>query len=200
MHGAALGEGHVLAVVRHRDAEDPGVLERGSHDVAGHHRLAIVTHCHCTRAHQLPKLGQPGSLLPHGNGADGIDPCLPCPLGLADDEADHALVVAHRIGVGHGTHCREAAGHRGHRPGGDGLEILLPRLAQVGVEVYQSRGNDPASRIDEVGVIGHAQVTPHGLDPSRCEQHIGQFIHALGGVDDPPALDQYRPHRSPPSA
>ena len=62
--------------------------------------------------------------------------------------------VAHRLGrvqgglgVGHGHHGGEAPEGGGPGPGLDGLGLLAARLAQVGVEVDQARGDHAAAGV-----------------------------------------------------
>ena len=98
---------------------------------------------------QLAELGELLPLLAQRDRADGIDPRLAGPLRLAHDEADRRLVVGHRIGVGHGADRGEAAGRRGHRAGGDGLEVLLARLAQVHVQVDQPGRDHLAGGVED---------------------------------------------------
>ena len=70
VHRAARRERRVLAVVGHRDAEGPGILQRGAHQVTGDDRLAVVAHRHRAGTHQLSELGELLSLLPQRDRAD----------------------------------------------------------------------------------------------------------------------------------
>jgi hypothetical protein len=189
VHGPA-GQGRILAVVGHRYAERPGVLQRGAHQMARDDRLAVVAHGDGPRPDQLTELGQLLSLLPEGDGPDRIDPRFAGALRLRLHEAHHTLVVAHRVGVGHGADRGEPAGRRRHGAGRDGLEIFLPRLAQVDVHVDQSRSHHLAAGIHHHGARRRAEVASDGLDLALEQVHVRGLVDLPRRIDHPAAPDQ----------
>ena len=65
--------------------------------------------------------------------------------------AHHGGGVDGRLGVGHGQHGGEAAEGGGPAAGLDRLGLLAARLAQVGVEVDEARGDDAAGGVEHRG-------------------------------------------------
>ena len=118
-------------------------------------------------------------LLAERHGPDRVDPGRPGPLRLTNYEADRRLVVAHRIGVGHGAHGTEPASRGRHGAGSHGFLILLAGLPQVDVEVDQSWGHHLPSGIDDLGTVRPAQVRPHRGDRAILEQDIRRGVHLL---------------------
>ena len=147
-------------------------------------------------AHELAELRELLPLLRERDGADGIHPRLPRPLRLAHDEADGRLVVGHRIGVRHRAHRAEAAGGGGHRAGGHRLQILLARLPQVHVEVDEAGGHHLPGRVEHVGAVGPAEILAQRLDLAVLQEEVGHLVGVARGIEDPPAADENRPHRS----
>ncbi len=190
VHRAAGGERRLLAVVGDRDAEGAGVLQRGAHQVAGGDRLAVVAHRHRAGADQLAELGELLSLLSQRHRADRIDPRLRRALRLAHDEADRGLVVGDGVGVRHGAHRGEAAGRRRHRAGGHGLQILLPRLAQVHVQIDQPRRDHLPRRLHHERVVRPAQVAAERLHLAVGDEEVGRPRRccATGSITRPPRI------------
>src|SRR5438876_361512 len=104
VHHATRGEGRLLAMVRDRNPEAPGVLERGAHHVARDDGLPVVRYRDGAGADQLAELGELLAVLAHRNRPDRVDPREPGADRLTYDEADRGLVVRHGIGVRHPTH------------------------------------------------------------------------------------------------
>ena len=57
-------------------------------------------------------------------------------------------------GVGHRADGGESAGSGGGGAGGDGFLVALAGLAQVNVNIDQTRSDDEAFRVDDVGAGG----------------------------------------------
>src|SRR4029077_9315970 len=124
------------------------------------------------------------------DGPDRIDPRFAGALRLRLHEAHHTLVVAHRVGVGHGADRGEPAGRRRHGAGRDGLEILLPRLTQMDVHVDQPRSHDLAAAIHHHGARRGAEVASDALDLALEQVHVGGLVDLPRRIDHPAAPDQ----------
>ncbi len=192
VHHAALGERKVLAVVGHGDTEGQGVLQRGAHQLARHHRVAVVAHRDRPGGHHLAELGELLALLSHRDAADGVHAREPRRLAARLDEPDGALVVNHRIGVGHGADAGEPAGHGRGRAGGDRFALLLARLAQVHMHVNQAGGHHEAGGIELQGVVGVAEIAPHTPHHAALEIEVGHLIEATGRIHHAAAANQHR--------
>src|SRR5881398_294333 len=163
VHHATRGEGRLLAMVRDRNPEAPGVLERGAHHVARDDGLPVVRYRDGAGADQLAELGELLAVLAHRNRPDRVDPREPGADRLTYDEADRGLVVRHGIGVRHRTHGGEPTGRRGARAAGDSLDVFVPRLPQVHVHVHQAGTDHLAAHTPHVRakVVGPGLVDVH---------------------------------------
>src|SRR5690606_5863606 len=98
--------------------------------------------------------------------------------------------------VGRGPRAREATEDGGARAGLDRLGLRGARLAQVGVQVDEPRGDDAAAGVEgDVGDQVAALALGHdGGDAAVLDEHVGPA--AAGGVDDLAATDGDRLHRA----
>ena len=101
VHDAAAGEGQVLGVLDHRDAEVLGVEQGAAHQLGVHHRLAVVRDRPHAGAHHLADLRQLLAQQPLADGADRIDAGETVPPRLQQDVLGHRPAVVDRVGVGH---------------------------------------------------------------------------------------------------
>ena len=130
------------------EIERARVLHRPAHQLGVHHRLAVVGDGHAARFLELPHLGQLLAAEPPGDGADRVDPHHARRSRAVDDELGHRAAVVGRRGVRHRADGGEPARRRGARPGGDVLFVLLPRLAQVGVQIDEARHHPLPAHVD----------------------------------------------------
>src|SRR4051812_42459928 len=72
MHGSAGRQGRVFAVIGNRYAEGAGILERGTHQVAGNNRLSVIAHRNSAGAYELSKFRELLPLLTQRNSAYGV--------------------------------------------------------------------------------------------------------------------------------
>ena len=91
-------------------------------------------------------------------------------LRFAEHEFDLPLVIQRRLGVGHAADGGEPPRHRRRRPGGDGLLLLVARLAKMNVNVDQSRRDITAGRVN--GAVGFAEVMRRW--PRSCRRAISR--------------------------
>jgi hypothetical protein len=77
-------------------------------------------------------------------------------LRLLDDETRDRRIVVDRIGIRHRAHARPTARDRRRRARLNRLFILLPRLAQVRVQVYETGRDDETLRVEYFRAFGHA--------------------------------------------
>ena len=102
--------------------------------------------------------------------------------------------------VGRGA-CRGSGGPGGggHGTGCDRLQILLPGLPQVHVEIDEAWRDDLAACIHDHGAVGVADIPSDRLDPSLGQVHVGHLVLTARGIDYPAAADQdAATHRSSP--
>ncbi len=131
---------------------------------------------HLGHGRQLATLPADGDGAGDPNVATGAGPEV-------EDLADHGGVVYRRVGVGHRHDRRIAAQGGGSGPGFDRLGLLPARLAQVGVEIDQSRSHEAAAGVEDhrAGRNG-ADLGPDSGDHSVLDQYVGQA--RSGRVDD----------------
>jgi hypothetical protein len=83
---------------------------------------------------------------------------------------------------------------RGARAAGDGLLVLAPRLAQVCVQVDQSRQHDLAGAVDRLA-LRDIQVLARLDDDAVPDHNIGDAVETRGRVDEVASLKQQRHFR-----
>ena len=133
-------------------------------------------------------------------GADGIDPGVAVPPRLQQDVLGHRAAVVDRLGVRHAGHGGEAAGRRGHGAGAHRLLVLLPRLAQVDVDVDQPGRHHQPGGVEGLGVLRRLDAAVELGDPAVLDQQVERAVEVLARVDHPAAVDQQlraMPRRSP---
>ena len=81
--------------------------------------------------------------------------------------------VGDRAGVRHGEDRGEPAHGRRRRAGGDGLGVLAPGLAQVGVQVDQPGQGDQPVGVEHLGALRGADGADLGDDAVPDEQVLG---------------------------
>jgi len=176
-----------LALVQLRAAGQPGVLcVLGDHPVEGAHVLqgtahqqrvvdadAVVgEHPHSRGAvRHRTELGQLGSTEPDGDGADRLDVHQPGLTPEPPDLLDDAGGVGDRGGVGHREHGDITAQGRGGTPGGHRLGVLAARLAQVGVQIHQTRQGDQAGAVDYLRACGTGRARRLASADHRAVEH-----------------------------
>ena len=89
---------------------------------------------------------------------DRVDARGVSPAALCGDEADRRRIVDGGSRVGHRADRCEAPGGGGPGTGSDRLLVLLPRLPQVDVHVDEARRDEQAGTVDDLGVLGRADV------------------------------------------
>ena len=197
VHGTPGGQGLVLAVLGQGDAESAGVVEGPAHEGPVLNPGPVVGEQPYAEGGQLGHRGQPHAEAPHGDGPGHQH------LGrrLAT-ELEHlsgrARVVDGRLGVGHGHHRRETT--EGGRPGArlDGLGLLAPGLAQVGVQVHQPGGHQAPPGVEDRRPRGQRQVGAHLDDGAGLDPDVGPA--GTADVDHRAAADHDLIHASPRSA
>jgi hypothetical protein len=138
--------------------------------------VPVVADRHRSRGHQLTELRELFPLLAESHGTDGVDArgagCRP----LLHDEPDRRLIVDRRIRVRHGADAREATGGRGHGPRGNGLAVLLARLAQMGVDIDETGRDHQPAHIAYLRALWRALVAAHARNAAVGNQHVVHVV------------------------
>ena len=138
----------------------------------------------------LAELGELLALRSDRHRADGIDARELCLGRLLEDELRDAGVVVDRIRVRHARHGGESASDGRGRAGRDRFLVLLPRLAQVHVDVDEARRDHPSAReVENLGALGR-QVPADALDHTVHNQHIEFAVPAVRRIDHAAVLQQ----------
>ena len=186
VHHAADGQLGHLAVLHDHAVEHLGVFEGPAHQGRRGDRGSVVGERDGAAGDELAEFGQLFALASLADGADGIDVGLPGPLGLEHDELGRGLGVDGGHRVGHAGDRRHAAGQGGGRAGGDGLVLLVARLAEVDVNVDQARADDHAPGVDDdLGLLDSPLADRQ--DSAPADPEVADLVEVLAGVDDPAA-------------
>jgi len=77
----------------------------------------------------------------------------------------------------------EAARRGGAGSGGDRLHILPPRLAQMTVDVDESRRDDESGAIDYVGLFRALDRASHTGNLAVSDENVADFVEILRRID-----------------
>src|SRR5262249_15922932 len=161
-----------------------------------HHRQTVVGQALATSRRQLSHFGHLFALERLGDRPRDED------LTKADFSrsllhvARHQGVVVYRTGVGHRHHRAETSGHRGAAAAQDRLLALIPRLAQVHVQVYQSRQTPPSAGIDDASALDGRSLLQDVRNPPVSQHQVPDGAEAVNGIDQPPSADDGRPYHA----
>ena len=197
--GLRAGEGGVLAVLGDHAVEGPHVLQRPAHHPAVGDAVAVVgedLHAGAGAVHQA-ELGQLGAGEALGDRADRHDVDQPGGAAEVEDALGGLGGVGDRVGVGHGEHGGVATDRRGPRAGGDRLDVLAARLAQVGVQVDEPGQQGQPVGIDPLGVRGGVDGADLG-DHAVAQEHVAALGGAVGVVPGGPG-EEHGAHATAPS-
>jgi hypothetical protein len=179
VHHAGAGQVVVLGVLGDRDAEVPRVEEGAAHQLGVPDRQAVVRDRHRAGAHHLADLGQALPRQPLRHRADRVDARPAGAPRLGDDVLGHRPVVVDRIGVGHAGDAGEAARRRRPRAALDRLLVLLPRLAQVDVDVDEAGADDAAGGVEGAHPAGGLDAAADLGDLAVLDQQVRRLVEAL---------------------
>ena len=106
-------------------------------------------------------LGELGSGQPDGDRADRVHVDQPDLLPPVPDVVGDHRAVGDRVGVGHREHRGESTESRCGRAGFDVLGVFAAGLAQMGVQVDESRQQHLPGGVDDIGIDpGFASPAP----------------------------------------
>jgi hypothetical protein len=177
VHGRAVRQRGLLAVIDDREVEGARVLQRPPHDARAGHRPAVVGHRHAAGLAQVAVLRQLLAQRAAGDGADGVHADHAVGPRPVQDRARDPRPVVDGVGVGHRAYRGEPARGRGARAGGDRLLVLTAGLAQVTVKVDEARTYHEAPHVD--GPAPSSEGPSQFRDPSVLDQDVQPVINAL---------------------
>ena len=196
VHLAVLGQHHRATA---REVVEPGrVLQGPSHHPGVLHTGAVVGEHPHSQPDQLGHGHQVDAPTAHGDGRRGVHVAAR-PGAEVLHLAHHRRAVDGRVGVGHGDHGGEPT--QGGAPGAglDGLGVLPAGLAQVDVQIDQSRRHHAAGRVQRAVAV-HAGWIDRD-HPAVADQHVGAAASARVHHRPTPDGDgAMRRHRGQPHA
>ena len=188
VHDAAVGEIQILFMGDHRHAQHRRILHRPAHQLPVRHGLTVIADAHAARG---TKIGQLRQLFPFQGPAhrtDRIHPARAIPRRLGDDHLRYGPLVVRGKGVGHRADSGVAARYGCASSGGDGLLVLLPRLAQVRVQIDESRDDDEARGIDHFSSL--SKFFPDFRDLAIFDEDVDFGVEALARIDNATVVNQ----------
>ena len=204
VHRTIFRDSSVFGVLDNRQVQFGAKTHGIAHHFVVENRLAIIRHGNRSGALQRCKIRQRRPTASSRRGCDGEYIDHGSALGMA--QPSYPLCsIHHGSGVGHGANGSESTRGGRSRPAGDRLFVVLPRLAQVNVEIDKSRCNNQPARIEFF--VGPAADFPRQRDlrhPSIPQQQIHRRIDLRRRIDHVPTLDEqasgFLAHRAFPSA
>lgn len=181
----AVGQPGVLRVLGNDPVKGLDVVQRPAHEAGVVDAAAVVgedPHPGPGAGHEA-QLGQFGALERLRHRPDRVDVHEPGGAAEVEHPLGHLRGVADRVGVGHREHRGEAPDSGGCGPRGDGLRVLVARLAQVGVQVHQTGQQDQAVGVDDLCPAGRADRADL-LDLSVGDEHVGPSFAEEAGPRD----------------
>ncbi len=171
-------------------AEGLGIGERAAHDAGVRHGLQPVGKGKHAALGEQAHLHQILALQALGDGAVAIDLGAPRLARAPGDELDRGHVVDDRLGIRQADHAGDAAGRRRLGAAGDGLHMLLARLAQLDAHVDQPRRQALMLAADDLGAFRQAVAAhrrPDLGDAPVDGEKPAQFFPAAGRIQQPRA-------------
>ena len=200
----AFGQPRLLRMLDDALAKGLGIAKCPAHDPCIRHRLEPVGKGQRAALRQQAHLHQIFAQESLRDGAIAIDLGAPRLPGAPRDEFHGGDVVDDGIGIGQADHAGDAAGRRGLGAAGDGLHMLLARLAQLHAHVHQAGRQAMALAAYHLAALGQAVAShrrPDFGDASVDHQQPALFVAAAGRIEQASAQQGERPstlrHRRP---
>ncbi len=140
-------------MLRDRQTQLARVRQRLSHHAGIHHRQTVVRKPNHARFFEQAHLGQFFAFLPFGNRSISMHIHKRRFARAFLYEGHHRRIIDHRLGVGHARHMRDTARRRGFTAGSNRFLMFLPRLAEMHLDIKQSRREEMAIAIHNLRVL-----------------------------------------------
>ena len=187
-HDAAGEERRIFAVINHRQTERIAIIHHLAHEAGGGDGLAVVADGDDSGVFHGGDFREGFAFAADGGCADGPNADAARGGGAFDDSAGDGGIVIHRMGIGHAADGGEAAASGGARAGFDGLGHFLAGLAQVAVQVNESRRDDHAGGVENF-CVGRGEIRADLGDASGVEEDILRGVGFARGIEDAAIFD-----------
>src|SRR6056297_592249 len=152
VHATITNQGKIFGMAEDWSVKSVCVLESPLHQFAAFNRQTIVGKTNATTLLQLSHLCQNFALHRPADRCDRIEISASLPVGLVDQVTGHRQVVVDRAGIWHAGQRGDASGCRRTGAADNIFLVLLARIAQVSMDVDQSRGHQQPARIDNLSI------------------------------------------------
>ena len=170
VHHPAVAQIRIFFVRDHRNAQHRRVFQRPSHELRVPDRFSVVADPDASGGTKIGNLRQLFPFQSSAHRPDGIHATRAVPRRLGNDHLGHGALVVRRNRVGHRANCRVAAGDGGARSGGDRLLVLLPRFAEMRMQIDEAGNDHQSGGIDDFA--GRAQLFPGVGDHAVFDEQI----------------------------
>ena len=196
MHHAVGHERIILTMIKQRQVKHLGVLAGAAHEIVILHTMAVVGDGDDAGFFQAADGREffAGEIFTDGAGDKNIYHAFPS--SAFANQRDRASIVNRRCGVGHTDERGEAATRRCRRAAGDIFFGGLAGLAQMNMQVNQTGRNDFAGDIQRRHAGGRRNVFADGGDFASENEHVGNGIKLVGGINHAAAGEKQRIHRA----
>ncbi len=192
VHRAIFGHTRILGVLDNRKAQLSAQPQALAHDVVIENRPAVIGYSHRARALQAAKVREHRAFAGVRRGRNRKHVDHRASLRLA--QPVHPLLrIDCRRCIRHAAHGREPARRSRRRAGRNRLFVCLPGLAQMDVQVNQSRSDDQPPGVEFFIRPAANFVRGRDLRHAPIPQHdIHRRIDLRGGIDHVSTFDQQR--------
>ena len=190
VHGSGVGEFRCVAMRRHQHAEAPRVLEGAAHELGICDGIGIVGNHHRTPHLHVADLRQVLTTATLADASGDMEIQFGGNLrGHIQHTLDHASVIDGGLRVRHHHQTGDATSHGRLRARFQGFRVLMPRLAQMGVQVEETRQHHHFRGVDDPGSGRGHQMGADRADHSILHQDIAS-LQCSRGPDDLGGLDE----------
>ena len=160
---------------------------RAPHHRRVHHAAPVIADADGARLAQIGHLRELVAAQALGDGGDRAQPRAAVGGSARDHRLGDRPRVVHRGGVRHRADRGEPAGRGRVEARGDVLFVLMARVAQVYVQVYEP-GHDPEPRGVDLADAFSGDIPPRVLadarDTAALDDDVGDLVDAARGIED----------------
>ena len=190
VHRTVGGHARVLSMLHNGDLELGGSTQRITHQAIIQNRLAVVGHRDRASFLQCGKIGELFSQAADGRGRNRKHIDQSTALRGLHPARDLRRII-YRHGVRHGADGAESASRGRRGSGGNGLFVGLSGLAQMHVQINETRSDDAPLHVEALlGLTAKLARRLYGSHAAVAQENVHLLVDAARRIDDPSVYDE----------